>query len=141
MPDELVLQWVEKAEEDWIGIQRLIVDDTTEVADLVCFLSQQCAEKYLKALIQAGDDEPSRLHHLPVLLDNLLIVYPDLQHLRNACEQLTPYAVAFRYPGEKASADEAGEAIEWAKEIRRDIKNKLNIAKDIREEEGKENDE
>jgi len=51
MTDDLVQQWVKKAEEDWTGIVRLRASGLEEVADIVAFLAQQCAEKYLKALI------------------------------------------------------------------------------------------
>ena len=111
MSDDLVEQWMKKAEEDWIGIGRLQSGDLAEIADLVAFLAQQCAEKYLKALIQNEGAEPPRLHHLSALLDPLLSEHADLEDLRVPCEQLTPYAVGFRYPGEEASAEEAGETI------------------------------
>jgi HEPN domain-containing protein len=72
-------------------------------------------------------DEPPRLHHLPALLDLLLSVHPDLEALRIPCEQLTPYAVGFRYPGEEASEEDAKEAIELAQKIRHAMRNKLNL--------------
>ncbi len=130
MPDELVGQWVEKAEEDWIGISRLRVGDLAQVADPVAFLAQQCAEKYLKALIQQEGVEPPRHHHLSVLLDILLPVHPDLEGTRVACERLTPYAVGFRYPGEKATGKEAEEAIGLASHIRSAIRLKLGLIDD-----------
>lgn len=130
MPDELVGQWVEKAEEDWIGISRLRVGDLAQVADPVAFLAQQCAEKYLKALIQQEGAEPPRHHHLSVLLDILLSAYLDLEGLRVACERLTPYAVGFRYPGEKATGEEAEEAVGLARQVRSAMRLKLGLIDD-----------
>lgn len=127
MTDDLVQQWVKKAEEDWTGIVRLRAGGLEEVADLVAFLAQQCAEKYLKALIQKENTEPPRLHHLPALLDFLLLAYPGLEALRIPCERLTPYAVGFRYPGEEASPEDAKEAIDLAQEIRHTMRTTLNL--------------
>ena len=90
-------------------------------------LAQQCAEKYLKALIQNEGTEPPRLHHLPTLLDLLLSVHPGLEQLRVPSERLTPYAVAFRYPGEEASGEEAKEAIGLAQQVRTLIRANLGI--------------
>jgi HEPN domain-containing protein len=118
---------VKKAEEDWTGIVRLRASGLEEVADIVAFLAQQCAEKYLKALIQKDNTEPPRLHHLPALLGFLLPVYPGLEVLRISCERLTPYAVGFRYPGEEASPEDAKEAIDLAQEIRHVIRHTLNL--------------
>lgn len=125
MPNELVQQWIKKAEEDWTGIKRLKTGGLSDITDLISFLSQQCAEKYLKALIQNEDTEPPRLHHLTVLLDLLLEVHPDLENLRASCEQLTPYAVGFRYPGEEATTEDAEMAIQLAQKIRNVIRDKL----------------
>lgn len=130
MPDEMVGQWVEKAEEDWIGISRMGVGNLDQVADPLAFLAQQCAEKCLKALIQKEGAEPPRHHHLSALLDVLLSACPDLERLRAACERLTPYAVGFRYPGERASGEEAEEAIALASQIRSAIRLKLDLIDD-----------
>ena len=125
MPDELVSEWVQKAEEDWIGIERLGADDLAPVANLVVFLAQQCAEKYLKALISQEGVEPPRVHILAFLLDAVVSGYADLETLRPACEQLSRYAVAYRYPGQRATRDEAEDAVAKARSVRAAIRIKL----------------
>jgi HEPN domain-containing protein len=45
------LEWVEKAEGDWKVAQREI-GSTDPVHNVVCFLAQQCSEKYLKAFLE-----------------------------------------------------------------------------------------
>jgi hypothetical protein len=57
--------------------------------------------------------------------DLLLEVHPDLENLRASCEQLTPYAVGFRYPGEEATIEDAEMAIQLAQKIRNVIRDKL----------------
>ncbi len=127
MPDQWLQRWIDKAEEDWTGLARLGAGGWEEVADIAAFLAQQCAEKYLKALIHREGLEPPRLHHLPMRLDLLLLAHPDLAVLRESCERLSPYAVSFRYPGEDASAQEARDGMELAGQIRQVLRAKLGV--------------
>lgn len=71
--------------------------------------------------------EPPRHHYLSVLLDLLLPLHPDLNELRVPCERLTPYAVGVRYPGEKASGEEAEEAVGLSAQIRTTLRVKLGL--------------
>lgn len=54
MSGEIVSEWVAKAEEDWTALARLQAGGMADVANTIVFHAQQCAEKYLKALIQRG---------------------------------------------------------------------------------------
>ena len=72
MSDQIVREWIRKAEEDWEAIQRLQAGDRDAVADVVGFLAQQTAEKYLKAGLTHFEVEPDRLHDLGALLDHLV---------------------------------------------------------------------
>lgn len=45
-----VLEWVKKAEVDFRAANKLLEDPDS--AEAVCFHAQQCAEKYLKALLE-----------------------------------------------------------------------------------------
>ena len=47
----LVRQWVEKAEEDLCVAEHTLTLDENCPYGTVCFHAQQCAEKYLKALL------------------------------------------------------------------------------------------
>jgi HEPN domain-containing protein len=47
----LTSEWVEKAEGDFATAKREIRVRKTPNFDAVCFHAQQCAEKYLKALL------------------------------------------------------------------------------------------
>ena len=113
MPDELVSEWVQKAEEDWIGIERIGADDLAPVADLVVFLAQQCAEKYLKALLVESGVPFPRTHDLEALLGLLVPLYPPCKALQGRLESLTDMAVEVRYPGAFAERDDAREAMEF----------------------------
>lgn len=67
--------------------------------DAVCFHSQQCLEKYLKArLCEAGVAIP-KTHDLEKLLDLVLSAEPFWTSFRPALQLLTSSAVELRYPG------------------------------------------
>lgn len=51
-----VAELVRKAELDYLTVQQL---DLPVLAEIICFHCQQCAEKYLKALISFHGDVPS----------------------------------------------------------------------------------
>ncbi len=128
MSDELVQEWIRKAEEDYAALIRLRDADVGELPDVIAFHAQQCAEKYLKALLQHCGIEPPRIHHLPALLDLLAAAGRSLESLREPCENLAPYAVHFRYPGFEASAQDAAEATELSKQVRMAIREELGYS-------------
>ena len=66
----LVLQWVEKAEHDLLNIENNLVASHVPW-DTVCFHAQQCAEKYLKALLVWKQIDFPKTHDLRVLLQRL----------------------------------------------------------------------
>ena len=105
-----VEEWVAKAENDFASMLRESRVRKSPNHDIVCFLSQQCAEKYLKGrLWQAGIDLP-KTHDLSALLDMALAVEPLREGYRPGLSSLTRFAVRYRYPGlsaSKASADKA----------------------------------
>jgi HEPN domain-containing protein len=80
----LTKESVEKAEGDFATATREIRVRKTPNHDAVCFHSQQCAEKYLKALLQEAEVPFGKTHHLVSLLDLLLNVAPPWELLKNA---------------------------------------------------------
>lgn len=111
------LAWVAHAEEDFI-LARAALKRKQPLAFGACFHAQQCAEKYIKALlISKGADFP-KTHDL-LMLSNLcsangIFLEIDPKHLNT----LTDYAVRTRYPGNDPTAEDAKEAVELAKMVR-----------------------
>jgi len=121
-------EWVQKAEEDWEAVRRLLDSGTAEaVADVVVFLCQQSAEKYLKAILVDVDQEPPHTHNLGVLLDLVTETIPQLEAIRDDTETLSPFAVAFRYPGEWAAEAEVHQALAMARRIRGALREYLKL--------------
>lgn len=126
-----VADWVEKAEQDWIAVGSL---DASVIPTVICFHCQQCAEKYLKALLTLHDRVPPRTHDLGVLLDSALGEEPDLTDVSDELLLLDRYAVAIRYPGPDADEQEAVLAASAAAIVRDRCRNLLGFSEEEAEE-------
>lgn len=119
------LAWVARAEED-LALARSALRRKTPLTYGATFHAQQCAEKYLKALLVARRQVFPRTHDLAALSDlclqNAIIILVD----RDALERLTAYAVQVRYPGDDPTPDEAREALQIAQAVRRFARRLLN---------------
>jgi HEPN domain-containing protein len=101
-------EWIAKAEADCISMDREMRATEKANYDLVCFLAQQSAEKYLKGLLTERSIYFPKTHDLELLLRS--VGDPKAEALGDPARRLTGYAVAFRYPGESASKEEAAQA-------------------------------
>lgn len=124
----LTLEWVQKAEADWVTAQREWRARKSPNYDASCFHAQQCAEKYLKAKLQESNIRFGRTHNLVTLLELLLPSEPEWDLLRDDLQALNVFAVEFRYPGESASKELAREAIKHCNDVRQCIRQSLGLA-------------
>lgn len=103
---EKVRQWVAYADDDLSVARRELSEPETPPLRVIAFHAQQCAEKYLKAyLVFQGVDFPFT-HNLRRLLDLCAGWAPWAEQLRDA-EELSPFAITARYPGEDLEVTEA----------------------------------
>lgn len=123
----LVKEWVVKAEGDFVTARRELRARKSPNYDAACFHAQQCAEKYLKALLQENTIEFGRTHNLTALLDRVVTVYPLLEVLRPSLTALNIFAVDFRYPGESADQELAVKATNLCREVRKVIRKVLRL--------------
>lgn len=123
----ITLEWVDRAEEDWDIAGLALRSRKTPRYNGVCFHTQQCAEKYLKARLQEDGIVFPKTHDLNVLLDLLLTGYPLWAALRPALLVLKDYAVDFRYPGETADRDEAWEAMRLCQGVREIVRSSFGL--------------
>ena len=121
----LTREWIGKAEEDYEAAQRLSRTRKISLWNAVCFHAQQCAEKYLKACLQEDGIDIPKIHHLPALLDKLLVNAPLWEPMRPGLILLTSFAVEFRYPGESATREDAKGAIMICRHVRMMAREKL----------------
>lgn len=118
--------WAERAEEDFI-LARTALKRKQPLTSGACFHAQQCAEKYMKALLISKGIEFPRTHDL-LMLNNLcsaagVFLEIDQKHLNT----LSDYAVRTRYPGDAPTVKDSKEAIEVAKLVRKLARNFLGM--------------
>ena len=123
MSEELVNEWIVKAEEDYRTIEELYNKSPSDFANTICFHAQQCAEKYLKALLTRSGIEPPWIHTLETLLDLIISKIPELEEYRVMLVQLTPYATEYRYPGKVVNQQDAKDCVNIIRKFRNDVVN------------------
>jgi len=117
-----VLEWIDKAEQDYQTAVVMARKRKSPVPDIVGFHSQQCVEKYLKAVLVLKKIDFPKTHDLIELLSILKEKEPLLDALTPALRILNPFSVQFRYPGESATVEESLKALSAMKHVRKFIK-------------------
>lgn len=119
----IVRQWVEKAEEDLTNAEHTLTLREKCPLGTVCFHAQQCAEKYLKALLTLHSVPFPKTHDLP----ELLLRIPEDVGLGLPPRDvgvLNRYSIEGRYPGdwEPITRAEAEDAVALALKVRKAIR-------------------
>jgi len=122
-----VAEWIAKAEGDFVTAGRELRARKAPNYDAVCFHSQQCAEKYFKAVLQANEKHIPKIHNLIELMALCLQIDPSFEMLRADLIVLERFSVRVRYPGVIAEKDEAQSAYIAAKVVREFVRQKLGI--------------
>jgi len=117
---EVVHQWIEKAEHDLKNAEHTLTLEEDCPFDTICFHAQQCAEKYLKALLVSQSLDFPKTHDLRILVQ---LVLSKLSLTLNMAEvlKLNRYSIESRYPGE------------WDPIARSDAEESVAIAHSVRE--------
>jgi HEPN domain-containing protein len=123
---EDVIRWIDKAEHDLLAAEHTMQLVGSGLTDIICFHCQQCAEKYLKALLVSLGVHFPKTHDLRLLLD-LVPEHVLLDLRRTRVIPLNRYVIEGRYPGEwePITAEEAREALAMAREVRAAVRAKL----------------
>jgi len=124
----ITLEWVAKAEGDWVSAQREYRARQRPNYDAACFHAQQCAEKYLKARLEEAAIAVGRTHNLISLLTLVLPIEPTWTVLQPHLTALNIYAVAFRYPGSSATKSNAANALKAGREVRRIVRQAFGLS-------------
>jgi len=122
-------EWVDRAEDDFVIVEREFRARKRPSYGGMCFHAQQCVEKYIKArMSEAGHPKPiPRTHDLVALLDVVLRIEPTWESFRESLAYLSQYAVAFRYPGETADRSRALDARRRCRSFRNAARRGLGI--------------
>lgn len=120
-------EWILKAENDYQSARVLLRQRSHFDFDGVCFHAQQCAEKYMKAVLTNHDLFFAKTHDLIALLEIMLTIYPLWESCREICLHLTDFATRYRYPGSSADRAQARACIDQAAVIRKFARESLGL--------------
>lgn len=121
-------EWVAKAEADFISMTREAAVAQSHNYDLICFLAQQCAEKYLKGLLSEQAIPFPKTHDLNKLAALLPPSASCPAEFAPILARLDRYSIEFRYPGSSATVDLATNSTQDATVFRRWVRPALQMA-------------
>ena len=120
-------EWVAKAEGDFLTAGRELRARKSPNYDAVCFHAQQCAEKYLKAVLQDNERNIPKVHNLIELMLLCEEIDNSFEMLRADLVTMERFSVRVRYPGESAEKEDAQFAYVAADTTRKFIRAKLRL--------------
>ena len=120
-------EWIDKAEGDR-KVARREIQTADPVWNVVCFLAQQCAEKYLKRFLEEYNIAFQKTHDLLVLFNSGRESLSELDSLRPQLAHLSTFGIATRYPGTQADEAAAEDAIQTTEVVRTVIRTKLGLS-------------
>lgn len=94
---DLAREWLIRSEHD-LRVARYLLTMPDPPPESVGFHAQQCAEKALKAYLTFHRVTFERRHDLNYLIDLCVPLDSGFEQFRAPADELTPYAVEFRYP-------------------------------------------
>ena len=119
-------EWLDKAEGDWKVAQREM-QAPDPVWNVVCFLAEQCAEKYLKGFLEEQNIAFQKIHDLVVLLNASTGLLPALDPLKPQLAHLSTFGIAARYPGVHADRYAAESAMRIGEEVRTAVRGSFGL--------------
>lgn len=112
------LAWIARVEEDYL-LARSALRRKVPLTYGACFHAQQCAEKYLKAILVRHAQVFPKTYDLQVLHDLCAQSGLHLGLDPDNLDILSSYAVRVRYPGDDPIVEQAHLAVDIAKSVRR----------------------
>lgn len=122
-------RWIRLGDEDLAAARKLLAPPDAQPR-IACFLLQQAAEKYLKALLAHRGSPLLRTHDLLFLYQELL---PDLAlslEQSELLEQMNEFAVALRYYLEVPPPDTIEAVLEYCVLLRAEVIARLSTTLD-----------
>ncbi|MCX7840841.1 MAG: HEPN domain-containing protein [Anaerolineae bacterium] len=120
------LELVTKAEGDYV-MALAALRRKRPITFAACFHAQQCAEKYLKAMLLAYGRRFARIHDLAALNKQCEEAGIFTGISKDALQTLSYYAIETRYFGTEPLIDEARNALETARAVRKFARKFLGV--------------
>ena len=123
----LYQEWLAKVDEDEFAGTTILA--TGQFPAPACFHFQQMAEKSLKALLLFYQQPLAKVHDLIALATQLKPYAADIETIRSDLEQLSPYYIETRYPGDYPdfTVEECRAALIAASNIKQFVLEKINV--------------
>ncbi len=119
-------EWIKKATDDEL-VGKSILKHRDSPPSIVCFHSQQMAEKYLKAFLVSRKKWYPKIHPLDTLWELCKRLDPSFNTVKKDCVFLTTFYAATRYPGDypEFSFNECQTAFKAALRVKKFVLKKL----------------
>jgi len=124
-----VEKWVGKAEEDRFAVMNLCAIEGRPPS-VICFHAQQCAEKYLKALLIHEEVEFGKTHDLLELVGKLAAAAEFGEGFVDAIRVLNSFSVLPRYPDWQPAESDVSAAVEAMDLARSFARKRLGLSPD-----------
>lgn len=123
-----VRQWSSYGDEDLRVARHSLTMGEACPNRLVAYHAQQCAEKHLKAYLVLREIDFPYTHNIARLLE-LCSDQPDWTSRLKDAEELTPFAITTRYPGEDepVTEAEARRTVDIATRVRETVRAALEV--------------
>ena len=95
-----VSEWIRLAEMDLSAAHHMFDTFFPQPLEIVCFHSQQAAEKMLKCYLVSQEIEPPKIHDMRKLCEMCIEIESGFNEIFTEAALLTRYAVSLRYPAE-----------------------------------------
>ncbi len=113
----LVKNWFTKAEHD-LFVSKILIQNE-QYLDVAIYHCQQAAEKSLKGFLTLHDKDFPKTHDIRLLVQLAISIDSGFVRYEDSADLLTPYATAFRYPGDvmEPTRDEMNEGFKRAEDL------------------------
>jgi HEPN domain-containing protein len=131
-------EWMIIADDDFDSA-KILNESVRKHMEVICYLSAQATEKYLKCYLTYNDIIPQKTHNLVLLIDKCIEIDNSFQEIKMECGFLNRYINEIRYPYRmQVYEEDVMYVISSVKKIR-DIEALRKIREELREED-KENE-
>jgi HEPN domain-containing protein len=131
LDEEYAREWLAFAEMD-VNSARYLMNMWPRPDEIICYLSQQSAEKSLKGFLVLQHIEPPKIHNLVELHHLCEPFIADISNIKIHCNSLNRFSVTPRYPRELTlTSQDAQTAIDYAKIVFEFIKGRFPPAPSV----------
>ena len=124
--NNIVNEWVRLSDMDMATARHMYDTYNPTPLEIICFHSQQAAEKILKCYLVSREIETPKTHDMRILCDMCNEIDDNINDIYEVAVLLTRYSVIPRYPAEiNLIKQDAENAMEHAKKVIEFIKNIL----------------